>query len=141
MTTRITQGCFSLLPDLSDDQILKQIQYCIRSGFSVGIEYTDDPHPRNCYWEMWGLPLFEVPDASAIMFEIQQCRKMHPNMYIKINAFNNTRGVESTGMSFITYRPSSEPGFYLVRQEGAGRQIHYTLQSYAVQGNAEGARY
>jgi ribulose-bisphosphate carboxylase small chain len=84
---RITQGCFSLLPDLTDAQIKKQVEYSIKSGYAVGIEYTDDPHPRNCYWEMWGLPLFNVPDAATIMYEINECRKAHPNMYVKINAF------------------------------------------------------
>jgi ribulose-bisphosphate carboxylase small chain len=43
--------------------------------------------------------------------------------------------------SFIANRPSFEPGFYLVRQEGRGRNIVYTIQSYAVQSAAEGARY
>jgi ribulose-bisphosphate carboxylase small chain len=138
---RITQGCFSLLPDLTDDQIKKQIEYSVKSGYAVGIEYTDDPHPRNCYWEMWGLPLFNIPDASTIMYEINECRKAHPNMYVKINAFNNARGVESTALSFIIQRPSFEPGFYLVRQEAAGRNILYTIQSYAVQAAAEGSRY
>jgi ribulose-bisphosphate carboxylase small chain len=138
---RITQGCFSLLPDLSDEQIKKQVEYSIKAGYAVGIEYTDDPHPRNCYWEMWGLPLFNIPDASTIMYEINECRKAHPSMYVKINAFNNARGVESTGLSFIIQRPSFEPGFYLVRQEGAGRNILYTIQSYAVQAAAEGSRY
>jgi len=138
---RITQGAFSLLPDLTDDQIKKQIEYSVKSGYAVGIEYTDDPHPRNCYWEMWGLPLFNIPDASTIMYEINECRKAHPNMYVKINAFNNARGVESTALSFIIQRPSFEPGFYLVRQEAAGRNILYTIQSYAVQAAAEGSRY
>jgi len=138
---RITQGAFSLLPDLTDDQIKKQVEYSVKSGYAVGIEYTDDPHPRNCYWEMWGLPLFNIPDASTIMYEINECRKAHPNMYVKINAFNNARGVESTALSFIIQRPSFEPGFYLVRQEGKGRNIIYTIQSYAVQSAGEGARY
>jgi len=138
---RITQGCFSLLPDLSNEQIKKQIEYCLKCGFAVSIEWTDDPHPRNCYWEMYGLPLFEVPDSSAVMFELQQCRKEHPNMYIKINAWNNARGIESTAVSFITDRPSSEPGFYLIRQESKGRQINYTIQGYGVQANPEGSRY
>jgi ribulose-bisphosphate carboxylase small chain len=138
---RVTQGCFSLLPDLSDEQILAQIQYTIKNGWAVSIEWTDDPHPRNCYWEMWGLPLFDIPDAATIMYELNQCRKAHPGIYIKINAFNNSRGVESTGMSFIVQRPAFEPGFYLVRQEGKGRNILYTLQSYAVQSAGEGARY
>jgi ribulose-bisphosphate carboxylase small chain len=139
--TRITQGIFSLLPDLTDEQIKKQVEYAIKNGFAVSVEYTDDPHPRNCYWEMWGLPLFDMPDASAIVYEINECRKAHPNQYVKINGFNNARGVESTGISFIVQRPSFEPGFYLSRAEGKGRNIIYTLQSYAVQSGAEGSRY
>jgi len=138
---RITQGCFSLLPDLTNDQIKKQVEHYIRSGFAISIEYTDDPHPRNCYWEMWGLPLFEVPDAATVMFELAECRKAHKGVYIKINAWNNARGVESTAASFLVDRPAVEPGFYLVRQEDKGRQIKYTITSYAVQSAAEGSRY
>lgn len=138
---RIQQGSFSLLPDLTDEQITKQIEYCIKQKYAVGIEWTDDPHPRNAYWELWGLPLFDIPDAATILYELKEARKAHPNVYIKLNAFNNTRGVESTALSFIVQRPSFEPGFYLVRQEGKGRNIIYTLQSYAVQAAAEGSRY
>jgi len=138
---RISQGSFSLLPDLTDSQIKAQVDYALKSGFAVGIEYTDDPHPRNCYWELWGLPLFDIPDASAIMYELAECRRAHPGIYIKVNAFNNARGVESTSLSFIVNRPTFEPGFYLVRQEGKGRNINYTTQSYAVQSAGEGARY
>jgi len=72
--TRITQGSFSLLPDLTDEQIKKQIEYCIKNGYAVGIEWTDDPHPRNSFWELWGLPLFEIPDAATIMYEIAEVR-------------------------------------------------------------------
>ena len=138
---RVTQGTFSLLPDLNDVQIKAQVDYAIKRGFSVGIEWTDDPHPRNCYWEMWGLPLFDVPDASSIMFELAECRKAHPGVYIKLNCFNNERGVESAALSVMVNRPVFEPGFYLVRQEGRGRNIVYTIQSYAVQGAGEGSRY
>jgi len=108
---RITQGAFSLLPDLTDEQIKKQIEYAIKQGYAVGIEWTDDPHPRNVYWELWGLPLFDIPDASAIIYEITECRKAHPGVYIKVNAFNNARGVESTALSLILNRPAFEPGF------------------------------
>ena len=138
---RLTQGSFSYLPDLSDDQIKKQVEYCIRRGFAVSIEWTDDPHPRNCYWEMWGLPLFDIPDAATIMYELAECRKAHPRVYIKMNAFNNARFIESTALSFIVQRPAYEPGFYLVRQEAEGRHIVYTTQSYAVQAAGEGSRY
>jgi ribulose-bisphosphate carboxylase small chain len=139
--TRISQGAFSLSPDLTDEQIRKQIDYCIRKGYAISVEYTDDPHPRNCYWEMWGLPLFDIQDAAAITYELNECRRTYPNYYVKITAFNNARGVESTALSFIAQRPAFEPGFYLTRQEGKGRSIAYTLQSYAVQSAATGSRY
>jgi ribulose-bisphosphate carboxylase small chain len=139
--TRVTQGAFSLLPDLTDEQIKKQVEYAIKQGFAVSVEYTDDPHPRNCYWELWGLPLFDIADSAAILYELAECRKAHPAVYIKVNAFNNARGVESTALSFIVQRPAFEPGFYLSRQEGKGRNISYTLQSYAVQAAGEGSRY
>ena len=43
---RITQGAFSFLPDLTDDQIRAQVQYCIDNKWAVSLEVTDDPHPR-----------------------------------------------------------------------------------------------
>nr|YP_009296788.1 ribulose-1,5-bisphosphate carboxylase/oxygenase small subunit [Bangiopsis subsimplex]AOM66131.1 ribulose-1,5-bisphosphate carboxylase/oxygenase small subunit [Bangiopsis subsimplex]ARO90312.1 ribulose bisphosphate carboxylase small subunit [Bangiopsis subsimplex] len=137
---RLTQGTFSYLPDLTEEQINKQIKYAVSQGFSVNIEHTDDPHPRNAYWEMWGLPLFDIKDSSAITYELSSCRRAHPGKYIKINAFDNSRGVESCRLSFIVQRPSSEPGFVLVRQEMEGRLQRYTIHSYATE-KPEGARY
>jgi ribulose-bisphosphate carboxylase small chain len=43
-------------------------------------------------------------------------------------------------MSFIVNRPREEPGFRLVRQEQAGRQINYTVHSYATD-KPQGSRY
>jgi hypothetical protein len=34
---RLTQGCFSFLPDLSDAQIEKQVTYAIRQGWAMNI--------------------------------------------------------------------------------------------------------
>ena len=138
---RLTQGCFSFLPDLTDDQIKKQIDYCVSKGWAVSVEWTDDPHPRNAYWELWGLPLFDIKDSAAIMYELAECRRTNPEGYIKINAFDASIGIESCVMAFIVQRPKEEPGFYLERTEVAGRQIQYTMSSYAVQAKPEGSRY
>jgi ribulose-bisphosphate carboxylase small chain len=138
---RLTQGAFSFLPDLTDEQIKKQVEYCISRGWSVNIEWTDDPHPRNVYWELWGLPLFDVKDPAAVMFELAECRKANTTGYIKMNAFDASIGTESCVMSFIVQRPTYEPGFYLSRQEIAGRMIRYTINSYSTQGKPAGERY
>ncbi|HSQ79683.1 MAG TPA: ribulose bisphosphate carboxylase small subunit [Casimicrobiaceae bacterium] len=137
---RLTQGTFSFLPDLSDEQIGAQIEYCLKNGWAVSIEYTDDPHPRNSYWDMFGAPMFDLKDAAGIMGEIQSCRAAFPNYYIKVNAFDSTHGVESLRLSFIVNRPNDEPGFALIREEAAGRQIRYTTRAYATD-KPEGARY
>jgi len=46
---KLTQGTFSFLPELTDEQIGSQVEYCLANGWAVAIEYTDDPHPRNSY--------------------------------------------------------------------------------------------
>ena len=137
---RITQGQFSYLPDLTDGQITAQIKYALANGWAVSVEYTDDPHPRNTYWEMYGNPMFDLKDPAGILMEINECRKTFPNHYVRVMAFNSVRGVESPAMSFIVNRPEVEPGFGLTRQEGPGRQIHYTVTSYAA-AKPEGERY
>lgn len=137
---RLTQGQFSFLPDLTDEQITAQIKYALKNGWAVNVEYTDDPHPRNTYWEMFGMPMFDLKDPAGILMEINNCRKTFPSCYIRVTAFDSSRGVESPRMSFLVNRPKKEPGFGLARQEGPGRTIHYTVHSYATD-KPEGERY
>lgn len=137
---RITQGQFSFLPDLTDEQITAQIRYALGKGWAVNLEHTDDPHPRNTYWEMFGLPLFDLRDPAAILSELDQCRKTFPRHYIRLTAFDSTRGWETPRMSFLVNRPQHEPGFRLERQEVEGRQVRYTIHSYATD-KPEGERY
>jgi ribulose-bisphosphate carboxylase small chain len=139
-TGRITQGQFSFLPDLSDAEIALQVGYGLKKGYAWSVEYTDDPHPRNTYWEMWGLPMFDLRDAAGVVMEMNACRKAFPNHYIRLMAFDSTRGVESIAMSFIVNRPSKEPGFALERQEVDGRSMRYTIRGYGAD-RPEGERY
>ena len=137
---RLTQGQFSYLPELTDKQITAQIEYALGKNWALGVEYTDDPHPRNTYWEMFGNPMFDLKDAAGILKEINACRKTYPNHYVRVTAFDATQGVESVQMSYIVNRPKTEPGFGLTRQEIGGRQIQYTVHSYATD-KPEGERY
>jgi ribulose-bisphosphate carboxylase small chain len=139
-TGRLTQGQFSFLPDLSDAEITLQIEYGLKKGYAWSVEYTDDPHPRNTYWEMFGMPMFDLQDAAGVMMEVKNCRQAFPNHYIRLMAFDSTRGVESIAMSFIVNRPQDEPGFMLERQEIGGRSMRYTTRGYAA-GKPEGKRY
>jgi len=135
---KITQGQFSFLPDLTDQEIGQQIDYALQNGWSLAIEHTDDPHPRNYYWSMWGQPMFDLKDPAGVMMDVVACRREHPQHYIKVLAFDNRKGSETVRMSFMVQRPAHEPGFELVRAEGPGRQVRYTLRSYATAAPSEG---
>jgi len=138
--SRLTQGQFSFLPDLTDQQITAQVKHALKHGWAVNVEYTDDPHPRNTYWEMFGMPMFDLKDPAGILLEINNCRKTFPHHYVRVTAFDSTRGWESPRMSFIVNRPAREPGFGLVRNETAGRSVSYTVHSYATD-KPESERY
>jgi len=128
---KLTQGQFSFLPELTDAEISLQIEYGLKRGYAWSIEYTDDPHPRNTYWEMFGMPMFDLKDPAGVLLELNNCRSTFPQHYIRLMAFDSTRGVESIVMSFIVNRPANEPGFGLIRQEGPGRTVRYTVHPYA----------
>ena len=126
---RITQGCFSFLPNLSDEQIFAQVDYCLRNNWAIGVEYTSDPHPRNTYWEMWGNPMFDLKDAKGVMMEVAACRKAHPEAYIRLNAFDSTRGWETVRTSFIVNRPKDEPVLEMTRADARGRRQTYSFKT------------
>jgi len=126
---RITQGTFSYLPEFTEEQIKLQMRYCLDNGWPISIEHTDDPHPRNAYWEMWGLPMFDAQDLDVPIGELNRCREAFPEHYIKVNGYDRTKGRQTTMLSFIVHRPKPEPGFSLDRIEGADRQIRYTIRS------------
>ena len=123
---RLTQGCFSFLPDLTDAQIRAQIEYCLTNGWAVSVEFTDDPHPRNTYWEMWGLPMFDLADAAGVMMELAECRRVYGDRYIRLSGFDASHGWESVRISFLVNRPPQEAQFALERQEVSGRNQRYT---------------
>jgi ribulose-bisphosphate carboxylase small chain len=130
---KVTQGTFSFLSELTDGQIEAQVRYAVRNGWSISVEYTDDPHPRNSLWEMWRPPHFDLPerDLGIVLDEMREAREAHPGAYIKIVCYDRTLGRQTTALSFIVGRPPSEPGFRVERQEKADRQIRYTIHSYA----------
>jgi ribulose-bisphosphate carboxylase small chain len=130
---RVTQGTFSFLPELTDEQIEVQIVYALRNGWAISVEHTDDPHPRNAYWELWSLPLFDLrPDQSDVaMREVQACRERFRDHYVKVIAYDARYTRQTTALAFIVGRPPGEPGFRLERTDGPDRTMRYGLRRYA----------
>jgi len=126
---RITQGTFSFLPDLTDEQIAAQIRYALDHGWAMSVEHTDNPHPRSPYWDMWGTPLFDLPveQVDVVLREVRACREAHPEAYVKLIAYDSSKGRQTTALSFIVQRPSREREFGLDRTEGHDRVQRYRL--------------
>ncbi len=129
---RITQGTFSFLADLTDEQIEAQIRYALRNGWAIMVEHTDDPHPRNALWEMWSQPLFDLTedDVELALRDVNAAREACPHEYVKVVCYDRSLGRQTTALAFIVQRPPDEPGFRLERQEKADRQIRYSMHSY-----------
>jgi len=126
---RITQGTFSFLPDFTDEQIAAQIHYALEHGWAMSVEHTDNPHPRSPYWDMWGTPLFDLPveQVDVVLREVRACREAHPDEYVKVIAYDSSKGRQTTALSFIVQRPSEEREFGLDRTEGHDRIQRYRL--------------
>jgi ribulose-bisphosphate carboxylase small chain len=126
---RVTQGTFSFLPELTDEQIDAQIKYALRNGWALSVEYTDDAHPRNSYWELWGLPMFDTKeeDSENVLREVRAAREAFPEHYIKLIAYDPTYTRQTTALAFIVNRPSVEKRFVLDRVQGPGRVNRFRL--------------
>ena len=86
----------------------------------MNLEFTDDPHPRNTYRDMRGMPMFDLGDAAGVMMELRACRQSDGERYIRLSAFDSSHGWESVRLCFIVNRPSNEDGFKLTRTDARG---------------------
>lgn len=94
---------FSYLPALSEEQVTKQIQYFLKKGWTVGIEYCTQPYPELMFWNWWKLPLFTARTAEEILAEVNACKLAHSDSYIRLTSYDNIQ--QKQVMSFVVHRP------------------------------------
>ncbi|KAJ3692380.1 hypothetical protein LUZ60_012730 [Juncus effusus] len=104
----------SYLPDLSQEDLLKQIEYLIREkwipclefskvGFVYRENHSSPGYYDGRYWTMWKLPMFGCTDAAQVAREVVECNKEYPDAFVRIIGFDNSRQVQC--ISFIAYKP------------------------------------
>jgi len=93
---------FSYLPEMSDEQIRKQIQYIIDRGWNPGIEHTEPENAFSNYWYMWKLPMFGETSVDAVLAECEACKKAHPGNHVRLMGFDNY--AQSAGASMVIFR-------------------------------------
>ena len=72
--------------------------------------------------------------------ELDACRKIYGDRYIRLSAFDSSHGWESVRISFIVNRPKNEDGFRLERRKGPAGTQRYATRAYATD-RPEGKRY
>lgn len=92
----------SYLPPLTDQQILKQVQYLIDQGMIAGVEFEENPLPETHFWTMWKLPFFGGASAQELLAEVRECRSEYPNAYIRVIGFDNIKQCQT--ISFIVHK-------------------------------------
>ncbi|XP_055805233.1 ribulose bisphosphate carboxylase small subunit, chloroplastic [Solanum dulcamara] len=105
----------SYLPDLSVEQLAKEIEYLLNKGWVPCLEFETEhgfvyrEHHRSPgyydgrYWTMWKLPMYGCTDATQVLNEVEECKKAYPQAWIRIIGFDNVRQVQC--ISFIAYKP------------------------------------
>ncbi|KAF7811253.1 Ribulose bisphosphate carboxylase (small chain) family protein [Senna tora] len=112
----------SYLPDLSNEELAKEVDYLLRKGwipclefelevnlpfypFSFSNNHRSPGYYDGRYWTMWKLPMFGCTDSAQVMKELEEAKKEYPQSFIRIIGFDNVRQVQC--ISFIAYKPPS----------------------------------
>ncbi|KAE8685444.1 Ribulose bisphosphate carboxylase small chain [Hibiscus syriacus] len=105
----------SYLPDLTTEELAKEIDYLLRSKWIPCLEFELEhgfPYRENHrspgyydgrYWTMWKLPMFGCTNSSQVLTELEECKKEYPNSFVRIIGFDNVRQVQC--ISFIAHKP------------------------------------
>ncbi|KAL2629570.1 hypothetical protein R1flu_014256 [Riccia fluitans] len=105
----------SYLPPLSQESILKQIDYLLATRCTPCLEFdvqgtvmrvnSNMPgYYDGRYWTMWKLPMFGCTDSAPVLREIQECKALYgDNCYIRVMGFDKVKQVQRA--SFLVHKP------------------------------------
>lgn len=95
-------GTFSYLPQLTDDELRKQVEYIVAKGWNPAIEHTEPENATSNYWYMWKLPMFGETDVDAVFQEVELCKTANPNNHVRLVGYDNFK--QSQGTAMVVHR-------------------------------------
>ncbi len=93
---------FSYLPEMSPEQIRKQVQYLVSKGWNPALEHTEPANAFGHYWYMWKLPMFGETDIDVILAEAEACHKANPLHHVRLVGYDNFK--QSQGTAMVIFR-------------------------------------
>jgi ribulose-bisphosphate carboxylase small chain len=93
---------FSYLPEMSVEQIRKQVEYIVSKGWNPSIEHSEPEHAFGHYWYMWKLPMFGETDVDKVLAEADACHEANPGNHVRLVGYDN--GAQSQGAAMVIFR-------------------------------------
>src|SRR3569832_3013462 len=75
---------FSYLPEMTKEQIRKQVEYIVSKGWNPAVEHVEPENAFDHYWYMWKLPMFGETFVDTILAEAEACHKAHPKNHVRL---------------------------------------------------------
>ena len=95
-------GTFSYLPEMTTDQIRKQVQWIVDNGWNPAIEHSEPRFAKSNYWYMWKLPMFGETDVDTILAEIEACHAANPDNHVRLIGYDTFS--QSQGANMVIFR-------------------------------------
>ncbi|ACU53089.1 Ribulose-bisphosphate carboxylase [Acidimicrobium ferrooxidans DSM 10331] len=93
---------FSYLPQMTPEQIRKQVLYLISKGWNPSVEHVEPHRSMERFWYMWKLPMFGEQSAEVVLAELEECRRAYPDHLVRLVGYDNY--TQSQGIAFVVYR-------------------------------------
>jgi len=91
-------GTFSYLPEMTPQQLRRQIDYIVARGWTAAIEHADPAQATHTYWQMWKLPLFGEKSVERILAEAEACRRAHPAHQVRLIGYDSLRQTQGAAL-------------------------------------------
>ncbi len=93
---------FSYLPEMSEEEIRREVQYIVDQGWQPAVEHTEPGRAMDHYWYMWKLPMFGETDVDTILAEAKKCHEANPGDHVKVIGYDPFK--QTQGTAFVVYR-------------------------------------
>jgi len=94
---------FSYLPQMTPEQVRRQIAYAIAQGWNPAVEHAaKGTAAKVSFWHMWKLPMFGEQSVDVVLTEIEACHREFPDQMVRFIAYDNY--AQSQGVAFVVYR-------------------------------------
>jgi ribulose-bisphosphate carboxylase small chain len=101
MTRRL--GTFSYLLPMTDEQLRAQVANVVDRGLVPWVEYAKDPAPGDHLWNLWRLPMTDLPGLDQVLAEIDACAEANPAANVRLVGYDPTR--QNQAVAFVARLP------------------------------------